>query len=1532
MMKYFDEKNKISKLLISLFLTVIMIANIAPIAVMSCSEAAAQVAQAEQSSDGLNTIIPSGQTMDTPASQWGEIYTVTLDVNNVLPYYSSLPNTHLNYAYIGILTDSSSTDYEIVQMERTDSSGNSFMFTTVNTSIEKVIFLLGKKTDISLDRFEAVAWSASDNSYTASYIATTVDYDKKLLKGYWEGSAETKDVPSKIYYDNTLSGRALLNYYGHMFTTYYTSPLSNTSASNAPLFGDYCYPNVPESKDFKTGTNIIYCDFTSSSDPSLPTETREMIKSSDFPDSPNAEHLYETDVPQGYDTVQFRVDVSTAYPYSALQIIPTEYINPCYFGGSCAYDTNGVKLNNGRGGTWGEVTDVNDIGDYTSLLYKSEPNTMYTVDENGDVQSNVNGVTWIKATLFDYYNDLDLSGVIPTAWTNTTATYYNCENLNEALSAYYTEQNKRFIDGNYYQDKMLQSTSNFSSRVSFYSQEFGIINPLYTISFHSGLASASMASTTAPQSQTAATNYCYSWNLFGMENTVVSGMTDAVGRSYTSNSFNRFFTNNYGGMLYGGSTISSYGAVQGLYASKLDSNGNICANVADPENLYTDKEKEVVLPYFDKEFLRGNNSLHTALGNVYDVYFPFIESKSETTKNGALLETITLNLSNLSYMNYDPETDEYYIVSNGSSGSNFYPLNYAKGKPTSSASSVQNGINNHSFGMRFDIEFTDYIICNNIGANDDCVIYVDGELVYDGGGCHNALLNSILQYPVLYRTPVVTSSSLSTKNFLAKNGDFVVNDKGDHTMTVFYMERGMNGSTFNFKLQTAKRTELSQNMLVEQSISNLDSFTPGIQSLLKEKIGYVDFDMKLPTSSTDSLESGTSSASGTEYKIKSEASDELQSGVIENDSFKLRVGDLMSLPEIAANEQEESFVYLRQNLTDFQKQLLSNTKWSYQITKRNIAKDCDVAYYPASSYSSVINGTSGLSFVNVKTGEGNVPTSDDYSDRVRLYNPGVTAQRLSKLSSIDNVTSLILDSTYTYSALFENDIKCGTVTINKVVENDAADNSDFTFKIVYDNVGGENLALEGSESFEDTFTVAGNSSKTISIPIGTSYTITEISDEPAYQNNAESFSGTVTNEEYAAEYTFTNTKNFAEKLTIQKTVQHSNGTDMTDTDEKFTQKYDVIVTLSSARDNLYSRYSEDGWTKVGSSDYTIQKTFSISMSDGEVTAAVNIPVGTTYTVEEADSSKLGYEVTNGYLTGAFSSESPVKIAVTNKLNEESKNAVFYIQWDDGGNLLNTRPEFDTYKTYCKLQYLSENGTWNDWIGEAYTPNLTAHATDSSMWVYTIENLPKYGGASELKYRLVQTTVPDSYITAQDTAEENGTITNVLLGTLTITSKGYNKNLQTESLITDIKYAVYETKEDAINKANAKYSVTTGSDGTYQLTSIPLGDYWIIQAVTPDGYSALEEKGRYTVDGAESYDACQAVSEPIKVTVSANNNSANASLVTYNTMLDQLPETGGMGVFTFLSGAALLILVSLLIFVYNKDRKHMRKTTDKFLSL
>ena len=523
------------------------------------------------------------------------------------------------------------------------------------------------------------------------------------------------------------------------------------------------------------------------------------------------ENLYYIDIPQGYSSIIFSGDaingdeetkgngVSTAW-----LTIPTDDKN-CFYA-----DTNddAVYKDTTRGGYWAPKGTLRDaekgkdtgtkVVDIKSAPFTEEANTKY-----------------VTSTLYDYYTDYELNGNNRGSYDQKSSTvshrnWVPFREFDQALSDYYEKAGAQY--------------------------------PIYTGHFQ-------------PGGGTNFSDIASTLNLFGYNN--VKRFMAINNSQYNEDPQNN--DNNH-----------TYYAYQGL-VKDTTSTGK-----ATGEPLL--KGTGAVEPHFNKEFLLGKNSKNAKLGEVYDnVAFPFTKKQIFGEDQGVDYwcfdsKDTTLYLKQNSEQNSD---SKYFLQSQSAN-------NRESSKNVSASSTPKDPYGyfpfnetakpgvfstyNYGFGTKLQMDFTltdDGMVETEkadgttektsikffFSGDDDVWVFIDGQLALDVGGAHgevSGLLefgetdtedgkkNSVTAYVSKVKTGGTSGSDKDDKNgnspvktvtynkevikFYAQ-GTTLPLDKGQkHTLTMYYMERGMWESNmavaFNFpdnnELQVQKEVELSK--------------------------------------------------------------------------------------------------------------------------------------------------------------------------------------------------------------------------------------------------------------------------------------------------------------------------------------------------------------------------------------------------------------------------------------------------------------------------------------------------------------------------------------------------------------------------------------------------------------------------------------------------------------------------------------------------------------------------------------------------
>lgn len=575
--------------------------------------------------------------------------------------------------------------------------------------------------------------------------------------------------------------------------------------------GDYSIPKALKA-DQSTENKVYYCLKGENGKKSIAGEMSR-IGGTDY---------YAADVPDGYTKIAF-----SSYPLSNDDNlsdcgnntdwvdIPLDYKDKeqCFYA-----DTNDDTIYHSgpRGGYWApkdtprdaekwkktKVVDIDDTAEFTE-----EPDTKY-----------------VTSTLYDYYTDYELNGKNRDKYGTFTGashrTWVTFREFDQALSDYYSN----------------------SGTVPY---------PMYTGQFQPEAVGADGKDWGIRFNEIADTLNLY-------------GYTDKKRFMAVNNS-----TSNIKGEGLGKDETKLYDETfQGLAGPELK-NGEPIMNGTN-----------LAMPFFNEEFLQGENSKKAKLGNVYkEVSFPFTQDEvfkesdaPDANEKGVKYWYFDSDKTTL-YLKNDPDNGGYFLQKQDAQKSQsknlksdstpvqvkkvnndgkeevvdtygFFPFN-------SGASENQASTYNYGFGAKLQFQFTltsDGTVKddnnNNIpikfffSGDDDVWVYIDGELALDVGGDHgkaSGLLefgadengnnnytsyvsdikesNNTVYNPGANKTVTYLGNKIT---FKYKSKETTTLKPGTHTLTMYYMERGMWESNmavaFNFpdnnELQVQKQVVL----------------------------------------------------------------------------------------------------------------------------------------------------------------------------------------------------------------------------------------------------------------------------------------------------------------------------------------------------------------------------------------------------------------------------------------------------------------------------------------------------------------------------------------------------------------------------------------------------------------------------------------------------------------------------------------------------------------------------------------------------
>ena len=325
-------------------------------------------------------------------------------------------------------------------------------------------------------------------------------------------------------------------------------------------------------------------------------------------------------------------------------------------------------------------------------------------------------------------------------------------------------------------------------------------------------------------------------------------------------------TNNSNADINGNTAMYSY-ALQGLVGNTLVDGELKTRDLSVSYSDYTADENNtstgVNMPHFDSDFLNGNNSKNTKIGNVYEnVAFPFTKyymnssgevNKTNTDTTGVYYWTFnsadtTLAIrenSNSSNSPYDyylktmPNSDWSKNVNSASQTSGvsstygFFPFNETSSGATASTY-------NYGYGTKMEFEFsltpdgtvlgTDgnyYPIEFRFSGDDDVWVFIDDKLVLDVGGAHgqvSGVLNFRDMTSTVYGTGVKNGVGRTVTNGAVTDDFSITGAKtGKHKISIYYMERGMWESNMTFMFNFVDNNELEVTKEIDTDTNNVSN-------------------------------------------------------------------------------------------------------------------------------------------------------------------------------------------------------------------------------------------------------------------------------------------------------------------------------------------------------------------------------------------------------------------------------------------------------------------------------------------------------------------------------------------------------------------------------------------------------------------------------------------------------------------------------------------------------------------------------------
>ena len=644
----------------------------------------------------------------------------------------------------------------------------------------------------------AFQYDASDK-YCYTYTAENT--------GSWGTPHGGSEVVSEVvYFDSTLSSYA---YAG-----------DDDSKKNS----------MPTTQDGDSGK--MYCYFEN--DQGNYSDIIDMTKIP--PETGSSRELWSATIPKGYTYTKVRFSgrkvtpsetgekIAQKYDLTDMQEIPTDLNEPCFFADDGDDKTYwGTDVN--RDGYWGEKNDVRDAE-------AGKDSTV--VDITSDYsRGNSKGIKYITSTLYDYYTDYELNG-------NNRDNYAT----DPAFSTYRIQVPFRQFD---------QAVSDYYRN---YKNASSILYPIYTGHFQcadihhfSGVAEG--------------------LGLFGWSE-----------RGKNESKYKSFMAANNSEIDEDSGSGKYEFAFLGIVGNKLDSNGNLLmresngtdgTGLVEPhfneaflngENSKNTKlgqvYKNVEFPFTQKQIFKdepgvnywwydaAKTSLYLRKDNTTGAYY-----LGNGNGDGSTVDTLSDNSKNKDSQSNDTPN-----------GHGFFPFN-------ETVSSVDVRRYNYGYGAKLKIPFTltedgTVLDKNNkeqsikfyFSGDDDVWVFIDGQLVLDIGGAHGKAAgiidfdqrgtnkNKVTAYvsKVKYnnvtkkeygagdttekKTIVYTGNDLKgekynpTNYYYSNTVDIPNLSTGQHTLTMYYMERGMWESNMAVAFNFPDNNELQVQKIVDTTDVN----------------------------------------------------------------------------------------------------------------------------------------------------------------------------------------------------------------------------------------------------------------------------------------------------------------------------------------------------------------------------------------------------------------------------------------------------------------------------------------------------------------------------------------------------------------------------------------------------------------------------------------------------------------------------------------------------------------------------------------
>ena len=741
--------------------------------------------------------------------------------------------------------------------------GDNEVFTQVGDSQTINALQAGEHADITIPEAACayVSFQKADNTYIG-----------KPYFNFYNDEAETKDIAVFPYDPDT---RYCLIYTGKDDVRW-SAPGSKTVYFDA-TFSDMSYKNDSATTyGMPDADGNLWCYITSDDSGKKPITKLQMARD-------GTSEIWYVDVPQDYTKIRFAswavdgINTANNGTDTVLLTIP-DLSKPCFYA-----DTSDDVIYQGgnRGGYWDELGKTRDAEKGKKAADGSAKSIVELEKQAFTPQSNTK---YISTTLYDYYTDYELNGNNRNTYSSTETgkhrSYVPFRQFDRALSNYYKQ----------YADKKSE-TINY---------------PLYTGHFQPNIwwdyAFSRIASNLNLYGWSSEQDDTY-WRFIAVNNSA-HALDDNHSEGHYKDTFQGLVGNQMvnGMPVMAGTTDLAEPHFNEVFLTGTNAEkavlGKVYKDVSFPftqKPVFTqtegDLESKAQYWYFDS----NERSLYLKQDTANSSkYYLEATAKAEKDSSGNPIYTDD-NSQNRGSDNSTTDSN------NGDKprGFGFFPFNQKMGTENPSVNKY-----NYGFGAKLQFDFTltdDGKVQVGDNANDkvpikfffsgddDVWVYIDGQLVLDVGGAHgkasgllefgrttDGTANTVTPYVSSNKAGGIVYEDGAEGKFVYFNGSKVTFDKKGkicdkdgnpftlakgttHTLTMFYMERGMWESNmavaFNFpdhnELQVQKKVDVTGvNELFKDSFQNQKIFTFNIKNLATH---YVPKDTSYTEGNTEQL-------------------------------------------------------------------------------------------------------------------------------------------------------------------------------------------------------------------------------------------------------------------------------------------------------------------------------------------------------------------------------------------------------------------------------------------------------------------------------------------------------------------------------------------------------------------------------------------------------------------------------------------------------------------------------------------------------